>query len=153
MSFEEAEAPKEEKAVADEEPERVSHEEAPWAEASADLPEGFVVEEDEIGADEGHRVAVVYENERYSALTGVWSSNALLPTDRRAYSTASGKRNWRDRTEVEQSRLGKFWKWDGEWYCGRFEYASGFTRRAFEEGRSEPTRLDFVRRRRLERSA
>lgn len=153
MRFEES--PKEERReeVANEEPERVSQEEAPWVAQAADLPEGFIIEEDEIGADEGHRVAVVYENERYSALTGVWSSNALLPTDRRAYSTASGKRNWRNLDEVEQSLLGKFWKWDGEWYCGRFEYASGFTRRAFEEGRSEPTRLDFVRRRRLERSA
>ena len=45
------------------------------------------------------RMVELYENERYSPLTG-WSSRGLLLTDRSAYSTKDGSGNW---SSVEES--------------------------------------------------
>lgn len=114
---------------------------------------GFSEVGEEGGLDEAYRVAVVYENERFNGLSRSWSSGALLPTDRRAYSSSSGKKNWRTLESATSELLGKHWTWiENDWQGSvELEYASDFG--TFKEARAQPGRFDFVRRRRLQRTA
>ena len=99
------------------------------------------------------RTVVLFENERFNALTRRWSSASLLPTDRRAFSTATGAKSWRDRAEAEAWLLGRDWAWTGDWAPGGWEHARDFSRVAFDDARAAAATFDFVRRRRLERPA
>ena len=100
------------------------------------------------------RDVVLFQNERFNAVTRRWSSASLLPTDRFAFSTSSGKQSWRerDRAAAEAWALGRDWAWvegDG-WTAGEWRYARDFTKTAFDgEPPREAGTFDFARRRRL----
>lgn len=133
---------------------------APWErveEANDDPIEalGFVEVEEHSDSDEATREVVVFSNERYNALSNSWSSAALLPTDRRALSSDSGHKSWRDMASCESEVLGVHWSWvDCAWReSSSWEYAQDFGRRSFEKRRDRTGRFDFVRRRRLKRTA
>lgn len=128
----------------------------PWeVEDDVDTAEslGFTEVSEESGLDEAYRVAVVYENERFNSLSRSWSAGALLPTDRRAYSSSSGKKSWRTLESASKELLGTHWTWiEDDWQGSlELEYASDFG--TFKDARAEPGRFDFVRRRRLQRTA
>mmetsp|Transcript_5403 Transcript_5403/g.22395 ORF Transcript_5403/g.22395 Transcript_5403/m.22395 type:complete len:655 (-) Transcript_5403:117-2081(-) len=145
-------------------------EEPPW------VALGFAAAAEDAGADRATRTVVLYANERYNALARTYNSAALLPTDRRAFSTESGRPSWRDLDEAHADLCGKYWSiradaettttttTDGgdEKSCcdppsgssrattlGDWEHAGDFTRKAFLGHRGKPNRLDFVRRRKV----
>lgn len=147
-------------AAAKDEDVRTSSSGAPWEleeEANDDPVQalGFVEVEERNDADEATRDVVVFSNERYNALSNSWTSAALLPTDRRALSSDSGHKSWRDMAACECEVLGVHWSWiEPEWReISSWEYAQDFGRRSFEKRRDRTGRFDFVRRRRLARTA
>ena len=57
------------------------------------------------------QVVVIYENERYSPLSG-WSAKGLLITDRKNLSTGDGKLGWNTFQELEKDMISNGWDWD-----------------------------------------
>ena len=118
---------------------------------------GFKPAPDPVGADEAFKVARLFENERYNALSrNKFSAANLLPTDRRAYSTDRGNVSWK--TPPEDEIRGKHWQWcqtshlEAQWRPAEdWSYAKDFRQKmARKETKS---RLDFVRRRAVTRKA
>uniref|UniRef100_A0A7S3JTM8 TRAF-type domain-containing protein n=1 Tax=Aureoumbra lagunensis TaxID=44058 RepID=A0A7S3JTM8_9STRA len=127
---------------------------APWSsdddEEIESIESSFENVDDRTDADDAQRVALVWENERYNALTRQFTVSALLPTDRRAYTTENGKHSSNKIDEIESQLLGKYWQWnENEWRPGIWFYSSDFSKKMSDKEKAG--RMHFVRRRRLER--
>lgn len=59
------------------------------------------------------RKVEIFENERYSPLSG-WSAKGLLLTDRKALSNHDGSDGYNNMDEVNTSLLSRGWEWDQE---------------------------------------
>jgi hypothetical protein len=53
----------------------------------------------------------IFENERYQLSAMNWSSNGLLPTDRRAFSTKDGKYGWNSFDQAGEALISRGWSW------------------------------------------
>lgn len=111
----------------------------------------------------------IYENERYSPLSG-WSPKALLLTDRKALSNHDGSEGYNTIEEASQALISFGWQWDeAPWSIDKsptingatdeegWTYSSDFT--SFSSEHQEKTNISgtkgimhFVRRRKLARN-
>lgn len=102
---------------------------------------------------------VIYENERYSPVSG-WSSKALLPTERKAYSSGDGQDGFATLEEASSALISKGWSWEGDWLMDTgttnadkdgWSYAAEFGSFGDSDKSGSATKgmLHFVRRRKL----
>jgi len=105
------------------------------------------------------RKVEIYENERYSPVSG-WSSRSLLITDRGVYSNGDGSMSFGSLDEANQSLLSPGWKWESEnWSRDTsltnadehgWSYATDFLGYEDENsGSAIKSMMHFVRRKRL----
>eukprot|EP01039_Chlorochromonas_danica_P001241 gene1240-1353_t len=107
---------------------------------------------------------VIYENERYSPISG-WGSKSLLPTDRKAFSSTDGQDGFASLDEANAALLSRGWMWEpeGNWMIDTglpnadgdgWSYAADFSTYGDSEKTGSGTKglIHFVRRRKLIRS-
>mmetsp|Transcript_17880 Transcript_17880/g.18646 ORF Transcript_17880/g.18646 Transcript_17880/m.18646 type:complete len:511 (+) Transcript_17880:59-1591(+) len=105
------------------------------------------------------RILEVYENERYQLSAMGWSSQGLLPTDRKNFSSKDGKIGWNNIEQSSQSLISRGWLWlDNNWNINKEEnvtdndgwmYATNFG--SIDQSSAIKTMSHFVRRRRYTR--
>lgn len=105
------------------------------------------------------RIIEIYENERYQLSAMGWSSQGLLPTDRKNISSKDGKIGWLNIEQSSQSLISRGWIWlDNNWEINKIEgitdndgwmYATNFGN--IDQSSPTKTMSHFVRRRKYTR--